>query len=237
MSWGLYRRTLAALFGPFVVVYAALYVVSSVGSRSVPSGSEALVVIVARILVPAVAGTLLFALAARVAVGEIASHRVAPRAAIRSLAPALRDLAACGIASALLAMVAVMLMGPLGILVQPLFVGPPILLQVVAVEGRSFRDASTRTRRLLAGEWARLLAYLFAIALVLGNLVVVAAYGLARAGSGLGAAVEVAVLVALLALPGLLMPFMACAGVVAYVDARVRKEDLAADDLARPPSD
>ena len=67
----------------------------------------------------------------------------------------------------LLAIVAVLFLGAYGFIVLHLFYGPPVAMQVLVSERLPLRDSLIRARSYLRGNW-RLLAYLFALALLIG---------------------------------------------------------------------
>lgn len=116
---------------------------------------------------------------------------------------------------------------PLGQLIGPfLFLGPPILIQVIALEGRSFSSAWNRTKELMRGETVRVLVYLLCISLTLG-LVVILIVGVtaqALAESDTNEAVSVGLVLLQSVIAGVAFGFMACVAVSTYFELRARKE-------------
>ncbi|HEY7873601.1 MAG TPA: hypothetical protein VIG64_00620 [Actinomycetota bacterium] len=123
----------------------------------------------------------------------------------------------------------------LGPFLRELFVGPPIVITAVVIERRRFGDALARARELLAENWSRTLLYLITFAAGAGLLDFVIQQLALRAVTGastdvLGYVLAIAVSVIV---PSLVMPYVACAWLIAYFDLRARAEDF---DAAALPS-
>ena len=115
-------------------------------------------------------------------------------------------------------------MGPLGLLVVHLFVGPPILIQVVTLEQRALGDAWAGTRDLLAGHWGRIVMYLLNVAIVAGIVPLVLLSSLELATRRADDMLRLGTFTFLQSLLlGLLVAYLALVQVVCYLDLRERR--------------
>jgi len=126
--------------------------------------------ILVEVTVPAFAGTL-----ALVAATLVLSRHQEPSVPTVGLGPRFRERLKPSLAAALLSalLATILLFVPyigllLSFLLMPLILGPPIIGQVVAVEGLSIRDAKERARALTEGIRGRVLLYLLNVGLGLG---------------------------------------------------------------------
>jgi hypothetical protein len=195
----------------FVVAFVTLRLLTSL----VPDAGGArrtAVLLLVQVAAPAVVGSLLFAFAVAVLAAP-----PAPPGRLSGRAGSL--LAAAGV-SAALSVLFVLLLGPVGLLLQPVMLGPPVLLHAIVLEQPRLRAALARTRAVLRRD-ARVPAYVSA-AVVLTAVVQVLAVSVAAelAGAGepgrdLPAALRVAQGVA----AGVTLPYVAAVGLLAYRDA------------------
>lgn len=131
-------------------------------------------------------------------------------------APNLRVVVSCGMLAAIFTIIAGQLFPPL----VPVFFGPPILIQIAALDRTgSLRETWERSKLLMAGHWSRVIAYLFSLVLVnfiLFNLLASAALA---ATDGMGDTTQVLVFnLALMFVTSITYPFIATAQFVAYAD-------------------
>ena len=206
-----YTAGAGRILPPFVVAFVLLRL------PLLGIDDSALANIVTQIVVPVVVGSLLTAAATIV----LRSRRGAAGS------PGLRDLnwlnllGASAIAVAL-ALLATIIMGPIGLLVQPALLGPPFLMHAIVLEGRALDDAGKRAFSLIRRD-ARLPLYLLLIALTLGLVVTVLLGVVAVLTNSFEETTQDIVLVAAQgALVGFLVPFVAAVGLRSY-------EDLAAE--------
>ena len=214
------RRPLAylALFVPLclalvAVQYAALP--DALARDEVIGPGVILISITVYFTLPAVAGTVVTAIAAVVMRDTLATRPTGVGRAARSLAPLVRDVLASALVAAMAALclrlpiiqILARLLG--SVLMAPLF-GPPVLLHVIVLERTPLRRAWPRARLLLKGNWARLTLYLMGTTL----LVLVAAIVLASLGelASLPAAWFYPVLL------GVLIPLVVAVAFVGYID-------------------
>jgi hypothetical protein len=120
--------------------------------------------------------------------------------------------------SAVLAFFAAVTLGPVGIIVQPMVLGPPLLIHEVTLKRRPFHLALDRTKQMISRD-NRTLALLLAIPAGVGLLLSV---GLRTFGVLSGDVPGVARGVVYFALQGALvgaaMPYVAAVGVLCYRD-------------------
>jgi hypothetical protein len=171
----------------------------------------------------ALVGSALFAAASIVFSVHADGSASSLRGALSSLKPLARDVIAAALFSAILSMLALSLLGFLGVLLQPLFVGPPIVIQVIAIERLRLRDAWPRTRTIAAGSWVRIFGTLIGVVLGLA-LALLAIFGLVDAAtSTAGDAIRLVAFVAAQGLvAGLTHPLLAAAQFVLYRDLTER---------------
>jgi hypothetical protein len=123
--------------------------------------------------------------------------------------------AAC---SAGLALFAAITLGPVGLIVQPMILGPPLLLHEVVLHRRSLQAAWERTREMIATD-ARPLALLLAVPAGVGLLVSITlrAFGI-LSGDVPGVARGVVYFALQGALFGAAIPFVAAVALICYRD-------------------
>lgn len=219
------RRPLAhlALFVPLCLALVAIQ--DATLPDTLPSLEEIgpgviLLSITVNFTLPAVAGTVVTAIAVAIMRDSLVGQTTSVARGARSVAPLAREVLASALIAAMLALclrlpiiqILARLIG--SVLMAPLF-GPPILLHVIVLEGTSLRRAWPRTRSLLKGNWARLALYLMGTTLlVLVVTIVVASLG------------ELAALPAAWFYPvvlGVLMPLLIAVAFVGYVDVGEQK--------------
>ncbi len=176
----------------------------------------------------AVASVLLLHRVARLSVGIAAAVRMTLRHGVHVVA--------AGLLVSIVALAAILLLGPLASLVViPLLVGPPVLVQVIVWEGLPFQEALRRTRILVRDHWSRVFLYLFTIALAVGvaQMVVTGVLGslLVEFVRSRTTASVLVVSVANSVVAALALAYMAAASVVAYLDLRFRAEGISAERL------
>ena len=181
-SWELFRRHLRVCLGLFVLLHVAgallsflvLLAASSLGDvAAIPAR------LLAGVVIPVIAGSFAVAALSRHVLEEI-PDRTGDVQRVKLLRP---DVIGMTLVAALAAVAAVVLLGGYGILVLPLFYGPPIAMQLTVTRDLSLAEALQTARVLLAGRWNTIL-YLFAVALVLGIVSIVPVGGLVNLANG-----------------------------------------------------
>ena len=229
-GWRLYRANLkpaALLFG---LVALAISVLSLVGLAGLGK-AELFVAFLAQIVLPVVIGTYAMAVSAVLFDEAVAGHPIGLKAATDKLGPLRKDVLVSGLFASMIAIWAVILLAQFGFVLMPLFFGPPILIQVIALERLTLRPARTRAREILKGQTSRVIVYLLVVALLIG-LLGTAALGafLAVADNGgsdlllAGVFSIVQILVA-----AFMLPFLAACSYVCYTALLESQESTAAD--------
>ena len=222
----LFRANLGKLLSVFALIGTVIFMVPALVFFDVGENLAIGIYLFAGVVLPAALLSIGFAVAARVLSRRPEGEDRSLRAAIRPLKLNARHVLVTALLSGMLALTVVVFLGPLGSLVLALFYGPPILMQVVAVEGLGVQPAWTRTRELMQGHWPRILLALLTISLGLGIL----ATTLLSLGGELAAdahrAVQLALFIFLeLVIFGFGYSFLAVAGYVAYYDVVSRYEE------------
>ena len=152
-------------------------------------------------------------------------HPTTARGALAGLGSIRKELLACALLAGMINLAMAVFLGLLGLLLLGLFFGPPILVQVVALERKPLQEAWPRARALLKGRTPRVLLYLLAIALGIGLLSAVTLNVLAQLTESMPDAASYAVLSVLQILAvGLTIPLLACASFVCYRALRAEDE-------------
>ena len=181
-SWDVFREHLRICLGLFAVLHLAgallsfmvLLAASSLGDfAAIPAR------LLAGVVIPVIAGSFAVAALSRHVLEELPEGGSGAQRA-RLLRP---DVIGMSLVAALAAVAAVVLLGGYGILVLPLFYGPPMAMQLVVTRELSLAEALQTGRVSLAGRWNTIL-YLFAVALVLGIVSIVPVGGLVSLADG-----------------------------------------------------
>lgn len=226
-SWRLYTGNLRTLFGLFALIALVMTLVPTLLVFDVAEGMALPLYLLLAVVLPAVLASIGFGITAivlwnRARTGLAAEmHPVTVRAAFAGLGTARKELLACALLAGMIDLALAVFLGVLGLLVWALFFGPPILVQVVAVERLSLQEAWPRAGALLKGYTPRVFLYLLAIALGVGLLSAVTLNVLSQLTEGLPNAASYAILSAFQILAvGLTVPLLACASFVCYRSLR-----------------
>lgn len=139
----------------------------------------------------------------------------------RKVAPGLKEVLAASLLSGILSLTLALFLRNLAPLVLYVVFGPPVLIQVVALEQRDLQGAWGRTRSLLAGRAGRTLLYLLTVAIgvaLLSAVIVSLAYSLVADTGDVTRAVALNIVNVLVL--GLLFPYLNCAGFSIYDSLR-----------------
>lgn len=227
-AWKLYRASLAGLLKLFLAGILFIFLLE-VGWRafadvvSLPVIALVAGAITFSTLVPAIAGSVLFA-----AAHILMTDRFLGRATgvARAATELRRDIPSV-LQGALIAATGAMFFGILPGLISLSFVwwGPPILATTIVLEGRPFPDAWATTRARLRGNLGRVALVVLAVALALVTVNFVVLAPVAIALRGLGTTGEVITYAAVALVTALLRPFAAAATLRLYFDVRARSDE------------
>ncbi len=241
-TWRLFRACFARL-GP---VFAAGVLVASLLDYGVivlmvevldvrPTVEVRALAFAAEVLLLTLAGTLLVAVAAPVFLTQLAGRRAGTDTGGRRLRPMLGHVIVSALYLAMPLLLLVLFLGPImRVLLLPAVLGPPVLVHAVVWERLEFRDAATRAKGLLSGQWGRVLSALLVLALGPALIQIAALTTLTLVlpnldDAGFVGSLWATIIVALATAPVWL--FTSAAGTVAYADLRARAEALDPDTL------
>lgn len=215
-AWRMYRPTAPVLVPAFLLTFIALReLLLLVVVVELPPVALVLVVTLVQAVIPAFVGSLLVAPAALVLAGEASGTLREAWASLAAQRPAVYRSAAC---SAGLGLFAAITLGPVGIIVQPMLLGPPLLIHEIALKRQPLNMAWERTKEMVSTD-ARALVYLLLVPAAVGLLVSVTlrAFGI-LSGDVPGVARGVVYFALQGALIGTALPFTAAVGLLCYRD-------------------
>lgn len=225
-SWRFYSARFSGLFGLFVLVNLPFAALALVRISDIPERTLILINTVI-FIIQTIWVSLAVGVAANILEGYLRDEIVGPLEGWKRLRQNMLPALAAGMASSFLAIFTGQLFPPLLALVY----GPPMLMQVIAVEGsRSLTDAWRKTKAFMVGHWMRVISYLMTA--VLGAFVIfnLAASLVISITGDVSEDAEQAMLTALIAgIAAFTYPFIATVQYVAYAD-------IAALDGVVPPA-
>ncbi|MDQ3982039.1 MAG: hypothetical protein M3271_05095, partial [Actinomycetota bacterium] len=157
----------------------------------------------------------------------------------RRLRPRFADVVVAALYVSMPLVLLLFLFGPsleilLEVMILPALLGPPVLVHVIAWERTAFRDAATRAKNLLAGQWGRVLSalLLLTVGAALAQILLVTLIAQLLPWDAPDEAFEYALALVLeVATTGMVWLFASAAATAAYLDLRARFEDLDRDGL------
>jgi hypothetical protein len=209
-----------ALFGLFTMLAPVLLELDIVENIVLPLGFLLVVVL------PTFLFGMVVAYIASLADGLMNGEDLRTSEAVRRIKPQKKDILVAALLGGTFSLAFAALLPLLWRLFFTLFLGPPLLMQVIVAERLDFQAAATRTKELMKGHWARIVMALVAIALAIG-LIETTALGLSIGlveDSSSAVAIPVLLLVRMV-LVGALYPYVAAAGYVCFYDVRAASED------------
>jgi hypothetical protein len=215
-AWKIYWPKAPVLVPTFIVAFMVLrellLVVLIIDMPPVPL---LLVVTLVQAVIPAFVGSVVLAPAVSILATD---SKKGLRDAWKALADVRPDIYRSAACSAGLALFFAITLGPVGLIVQPMILGPPLLLHEVVLHRRSWQAAWERTRELIATD-ARPLALLLVIPAGVGLLlsITLRAFGI-LSGDVPGVARGVVYFALQGALFGAAVPFVAAVALLCYRD-------------------
>ena len=210
----LYGALVPVLVPPFIVAFVLLreLLLVILAVENMKPVAFLLLATLVQALIPAFVGSLLVASALPVLAGQAGRLREG-WAGLADRRAAIYRAAAF---SSVLALFFTVTLGPVGIMVQPMVLGPPLLIHEIVLRNRSVQGAWERTKEMMAAD-SRQLVYLLAIPAVIGVALTtfLRAFGI-LSGDTQGLIRGVLYFAAQGALLGLAIPFVAAVGLLLY---------------------
>ena len=243
LAFGTFSRRFTALAALFCGVHLFLTLVPFVFFFDVPDSTELSLFLFLQILLPVSFGSVAVAVGAVIVANDLAGHdEVGGGAVWRSFGVIRRETFMAAFLAAVIALLAALMLGFYGLFLLPLFYGPPLVAQVIAIERVSMRAALGRARSLARGQNLRVFVYLLNVSLGIGVvafMVVGTLIELTRDAPALATSLVLAVVQGIVL--GLLIGYLACVQTVMYLSLRAGKESyddeaLRAELTAKGPS-
>ena len=194
--------------------------------------------LVALVVLPVVIGSIAAGIASVIVVDRFAGLRTTVGGALAKLRGRLDQVVISGGIGTFLAIVlAVFLNGAYMLILLALFIGPPILVQIITIESTNVREGLRRMKELWAGQRLRVFMYLFNIALTTGLVAIMIFLSVAQAlttSTDFEALDSSTYLVEATrgVVFGLCAAIVACAATIMYLGLRAEKDGLDHDELA-----
>lgn len=218
-SWRFYMERFWPLFAIFVVIAAVNMALPYVLLIEMPDTVALMVALFVRFSLPAMIGSYGFAVIAVIQDHNLNDDNIGARPAMRKLRPGWRNVMATAMISGIIGLAAVTFFGVLGALLLPLFYGPPMLMQVISLEGLTLAEGWTRTRAMMRGHWTRVITYLLSISLGIGILGYTAISTTLAATESTPQVLEAVAFIAItLLVIGVTFPYLATAQFIAFAD-------------------
>ena len=236
VSWRTFRGRFHVLVGLFIVVYIVASTLPYALFAALPSVSRTVVGVQLLYLAVMFGLSVCTAVAAVIVVDEYAGKTTLAREAWRTVIPRLRDVFIVCLITSLFALLLsqVLFAGYLGLLLTvAIFMGPPVVVQVLVVEELPLREAWARSRELLKMQWGRTIMYIFNIALLSTFVTAFAVQSFileTTETSDVLSFLMTRVIEAILYAGS--AAFLAVLGTTIYLDIRARKEGLDEETLA-----
>lgn len=214
-SWRWYRGNAGPLIALFASV-GAITVVAQVPLFAYEGDPPFTLSFMLGVLFPAVLYGYAYAVTAHMLQRDAEGDPLRARTAVREVRMHMRAIVNAAVIGSVLTAI-----NPLGPLLPAFFYGPPILMQVVAVERRQIPDAWARVKEIMEGTWGRVILYLVSLSLALGALIQTVFGLLVVALDDLAEDVETSILLVSLALfMAFALPYLASAQFELYNDVR-----------------
>lgn len=215
-AWRLYRPCAALLVPTFMVVFILLReLLLVVLVIDMPDLTLLLVVTLVQAVIPGYVGSLLVAASVPVLAGDTYRSLREAWSGLAADRPAIYRSAAW---SGALALFAAITLGPVGLIVQPMLLGPPLLIHEVTLQRRGFEAARERTMAMISRD-SRSLAYLLIVPAAVGLLVSITlrTFGV-LSGDVPGLARGIVYFALQGALIGVALPYVAAVALLCYRD-------------------
>lgn len=210
----MYRALAPVLVPPFVVAFIVLreLLVVALAVEDLKPLTLLLVATLVQAIIPAFVASLLVASALPV----LSGHAARLREAWALLRDRRGDIYRAAALSSGLALFATITLGPVGVIVQPMVLGPPLLIHEIVIQGHTLAKGWARTKEMMAAD-SRQLVYILAIPATIGILLttVLRAFGV-LSGDIPGVVKGVLYFAAQGVLIGAAIPFVTALGLLLY---------------------
>jgi len=230
-----YRRRFSTLAALFCGVHLFLTLLPFVFFFDLPDSTQLSLFLLLQILLPVSLGSVAITVGTSIVANDIVDRDdVGPGEVWRSFGPLRREAFLSALVAAVIALLAALLLGFYGLFLLPLFYGPPLVAQALAVERVGMRASLRRARTLAAGNSLRVFVYLLNVSLGIGVvafMVVGTLIELTRRAPEAPTALVLAVVQGIVL--GVLIAYLACVQTVMYLSLRAEKEDFDDEALRR----
>lgn len=220
-------RFYSARFAPLFIIFLIANLLASAPlllELDVASTTDRLLASVLGLLA-AVILSIAFGLTALICEAYLRDEYIGAGEAWRRLLPNIQPVLGAAFLAALILFTIGTALPPIALMLRPLFYGPPILMQIVVIEGLVVGAAWARSKDLMKGHWGRVFTYLMTVALGLylfASSLVFAVAGAVLENSNDTIELLLDGFVAVVLAVG--YPFMAVAVYVAYADVAALEE-------------
>jgi hypothetical protein len=216
----MYGANVMAVAPTFLIAYFVLLGAQAVFLLDMPAGIRDLLGLLIAIALPFVIGSVLFAVTSVVAVEEETVGSALSR--LRALK---RDLLAAGLLVAVIASFFAYFAADFALILEAVILGPPLVIQTIALERLHLRDAWPRTKQLAQRKWGQAISYLMMVVLGVG---VIGSLALSLVGSMLLNASDATITAVFLPLQALTKalayPFVAMVQVALWLNFKEESE-------------
>ena len=242
-AWRLYAANLRSLFGLFAIISLVITIIPTLIVFEIAEQIALPLYLLIGIVLPSALASIGFGVTSivlwnRSRTGLDAEfHPTTVRGALSSLGSQRKELVASALLSGMIGLALAVFLGFIGLLLQALFYGPPVLVQVVTLERMTVQQAWPRAGTLIKGATPRVLLYLLTIVLGVGLLSQLTLIVLAQLFAGIQETARFAALSALQILAvGLTLPLLACTSFVIYQHLRASRDGAEEGVVDDPPA-
>ena len=221
-----FRNRFSTLAALFCGVHLFLTLLPFVFFFDIPDSTQLSLFLFLQILLPVSFGSVAVAIGTAIVANDVVGRDdVGPGVVWRSFGVLRRETFMAALVAAIVALLAALLLGFYGLFLLPLFYGPPLVAQALAVERVPLRAALRKARLLAAGNMLRVFVYLLNVSLGIGVvafMVVGTLIELTRQAPEAATSIVLAVVQGIVL--GLLIAYLACVQTVMYLSLRAGKE-------------
>jgi hypothetical protein len=224
-----FRRHFPTLAALFCIPYVLTALLPLIVNVELSDSAAITAFLLSQVVLPVIFGSMVAAVAGLIITDGFVGLVLTVPQALRELRGRMDHVVIAGGVSALVALFFA-LFGPwlYVIMLLPMFFGPPILVQTITVEKKTFLEARRRMKELLAGQRLRTFMYLLSMALIAGVIAMTIFLSIAQQavqGSQLDSSTYLVETIRGVVF-GLAAAFIACGATVLYLGIRAERENL-----------